>query len=46
MVNVDRNSTAYKCGRFFAKGVIFVAGLLLGKRLWRRRPLDDFPEKK
>ena len=42
---VDRNSFAYRCGRFVAKVVIFAAGALVGRRLWRRRPLDDFPEK-
>lgn len=46
MTMVDRDSFAYRCGRFAAKVVIFAAGALVGKRFWKRRPIDKFPEKK
>ena len=45
MVNIDRSSFAYRCGRFVGKVLIFAAGALVGKRLWKRRPIDDFPKK-
>ena len=45
MVIVDRNSFAYRCGRFAGKVVIFVGGFIVGKILFSKKPLDDFPEK-
>ena len=41
---INRNSKAYRAGRFVGKLVLIVAGYVCGKR-WGRRPINDFPEK-
>ena len=41
---VNRNSRAYKTGRFVGKLVVLGLGYIFGKR-WGRRPIDKgFPE--
>ena len=43
---VNRNSPAYKTGRFVGRLILIGLGYVLGKR-WGRRPINKgFPEKK
>jgi hypothetical protein len=41
---IDKNSFAYRCGRFFGKVVLVSIGYLLGTRLGRREINKGFPE--
>jgi hypothetical protein len=41
---IDRDSFAYRCGRWAAKAVLIAAGYLVGRR-WGRRPIDKFKPK-
>lgn len=42
---IDRNSPAYRAGRFVGKLILIGVGYVLGKR-WGRRPIDKgFPKK-
>lgn len=43
---INRESTAYRIGRFCGKLVLIGLGYLIGKR-WTQRPINKgFPEKK
>ena len=42
---INRNSKAYRFGKFVGRIALIGVGYLLGKR-WGRRPLDNFPERR
>lgn len=41
---VNKNSKAYRVGKFIGRFGLIVVGYICGKR-WGRRPINDFPEK-
>ena len=42
---VNRNSWAYKVGRGAGRLFLIGVGVLIGKKLWKRKPIDHFPKK-
>ena len=42
---INRNSWAYMVGRGVGRVFLIGIGYLIGKKLWKQKPIDQFPEK-